>query len=358
MLSVPKLDFSGPQGSGPLKDTEVYKLRDFYGLNTVRSGKRRTWYRLMLTSLLHPFNVLLIILGSTSGTMGEHDTMAIMLIMVMLSTLLRFYQEWRSEVAVESLLKFVATTVIVVRNDMVLGQHLEQEILSRELVPGDWIKLGPGEVVPADAEVLWAKDLHVSQSTLTGEAIPVMKYNRCRKASWESPAKAILDGIQFEEVQQKSQFSPSRQYRRLREQFYSVFGITNHVSEKAREEESNSTLTGVNFSDIDRPDVCFMGSAVVSGKATCRVINTSQRTIFGKLANELSRQRPANSFQLGVRRISWVFFGLVIVMVPPVLLLQGFLQHDWFDAFLFALSVAVGKGNEKLFLFVLDNISY
>ncbi len=87
-----------------------------------------------------------------------------------------------------------------------------------------------------------------------------------------------------------------------------------------------------------------MGSAVVSGTSTCRVIQTGGQTHFGRLAGELAKRRPVNAFQLGVRRISWIFFLTMLLMIPPVLLLQGLLVREgWDNAFIFALAVAVGK---------------
>lgn len=119
-------------------------------------------------------------------------------------------------------------------------------------------------------------------------------------------------------------------------QFRKLFGLPVYANDNLE--------SGRDQSDLEKPYLAFMGSAVVSGTATCRVVATGSRTLFGQLAKDLAARRPQSAFQLGVRRISWIFFGTMIVMIPPVLLLQGFLVGDgWNSAFMFALSVAVGK---------------
>ncbi len=100
--------------------------------------------------------------------------------------------------------------------------------------------------------------------------------------------------------------------------------------------------------DLDRPDLCYMGTSIVSGTATAIVRKTGMNTYFGSMAKELFKKRPQNAFQLGVRRISWLFFIIMACMVPPVLLIQGLVHQDWEEAFLFGLSVAVGLTPEML----------
>lgn len=346
---------------GPLKQPEVFKLRDIFGLNTVDTGKKRSWYQILITSLVHPFNVLLTILAITSGATEEYKTMGIMLIMVLLSTVLRFHQEWKSEVAAESLLKFVATKVLVIRNDPVQCRDGEMSIPSTELVPGDWVKLFPGDLIPADLILLEGKDFHVSQAALTGEAIPIQKFLHSKDSrhptsginghntsneknghfnSTESMTASTTCVIQ---KSKKGQLPTSNKSNSSFVRFFrSLFGMPVYS------EENTDPEFGQMESDLDRPELCFMGSAVVSGTALCRVIHTGPRTHFGKMATELAKRRPQNAFQLGVRRISWIFFLTMLFLIPPVLLLQGFLHHDWYEAFIFTLSVAVGKYHHKI----------
>lgn len=108
--------------------------------------------------------------------------------MVMLSATIRFLQEFRSQKAADQLKAMVRTTASVFRIDgfvhetknvMNLKQNDSTEIPIEELVPGDIISLSAGDIVPADVRILLAKDLFVNQSSLTGEALPVEKYENC-----------------------------------------------------------------------------------------------------------------------------------------------------------------------------------
>ncbi|CAL8112377.1 unnamed protein product [Orchesella dallaii] len=333
-------------GLGPLTSNQVQQLRQLHGPNTMETGRKRSWYQILFGALCHPFNILLILLATTSGVTEEYKTMGIMLFMVLISTVLRFHQEMKSEIAVKGLLKLVSNKVIVIRkgdggDD---GARIESNVSSCDLVPGDWVKQFPGELVPADLEIIESKDFHVSQAALTGEAIPVQKYaskstdfysnsgiNDADDNEDESTAE-LLTGI----VTPK----PSRPILKF---FRKVFGLPVYSEEKLSDEEARNMV-----SELDKPQLCFMGSAVVSGTATCRVVSTGSKTQFGRMASELAKRRPENAFQLGVRRISWIFFITMICLVPPVLLLQGFIIKDWYAAFTFALSVAVGLTPEML----------
>ncbi|CAL8112395.1 unnamed protein product [Orchesella dallaii] len=339
---------------GPLTPSEVHKLRQLHGINTVETGQKRTWYQLLFRALCHPFNILLIILATTSGATEEYKTMGIMFAMVLLSTLLRFHQEYKSEIAVKSLLKFVTTKVIVIRYDVLQVKDIEISIASSELVPGDWVKLFPGELVPADVKVIDSKDFHVSQAVLTGEAIPVQKYVNHLQARSTTSISTTSDYHSSTETltgtsknggfpSKLNPSSPSRKISPVRKFFRTMFGLPVYSEQNISDAEA-----GLMVSDLDKPELCFMGSAAVSGTATCRVVYTGSKTHFGRMATELAKRRPQNAFQLGVRRISWIFFITMICLVPPVLLLQGFIVKDWYAAFIFALSVAVGLTPEML----------
>ncbi|ODM91023.1 Magnesium-transporting ATPase, P-type 1 [Orchesella cincta] len=347
---------------GPLTHVEVHKARQRHGINTVETGRKRSWYQLLYGALCHPFNILLILLAITSGATEEYKTMGIMFAMVLLSTLLRFHQEYKSEIAVKSLLKFVTTKVLVIRNDVLQVKDIEISVASSELVPGDWIKLFPGELVPADVKIIDSKDFHVSQAVLTGEAIPVQKYiNHLEARSTTSisttsdyhSSTESLTGYNKTGMRSNSSAPfPTKKMSSFRKFFRSIFGLPVYSEQNITDAEA-----GLMVSDLDKPELCFMGSAVVSGTATCRVVYTGSKTHFGKMATELARRRPQNAFQLGVRRISWIFFITMLCLVPPVLLLQGFIVKDWYAAFIFALSVAVGLTPEMLPMIVNTTLS-
>ncbi|HEX7485675.1 MAG TPA: cation-transporting P-type ATPase, partial [Vicinamibacterales bacterium] len=154
------------------------------------------------------------------------------------------------------------------------------EVPLRMLVPGDIIRLAAGDMVPADIRVLSAKDLFLNQAALTGESLPVERRADAASADIQNP--------------------------------------------------------------LDLPNLCFLGSNVESGSATAVVIITGDKTYFGSLAASIVGQRQLPSFDKGVNQFTWLMIRFIAVMVPAVFLINGLSKHNWLDAFLFAMSVAVG----------------
>ncbi|MHB8909812.1 MAG: magnesium-translocating P-type ATPase [Syntrophales bacterium] len=171
----------------------------------------------------------------------------------------------------------------------------EEEVSLKMLVPGDIIRLAAGDMVPADVRVLSAKDLFLNQAALTGEALPVEKKAAPAPANVQNP--------------------------------------------------------------LDLPNLCFLGSNVESGSATAAVIHTGDRTYFGSLAASIVGQRQLTSFDKGINKFTWLMIGFIAVMVPAVFLINGFLKHNWLEAFLFAMAVAVGLTPEMLPMIVTVNLS-
>jgi Mg2+-importing ATPase len=171
----------------------------------------------------------------------------------------------------------------------------EEEVSLKMLVPGDVIRLAAGDMVPADVRVLSAKDLFLNQAALTGEALPVEK-----KAA---PASADVPN------------------------------------------------------PLELPNLCFLGTNVESGSATAVVIHTGDRTYFGSLAASIVGQRQLTSFDKGVNKFTWLMICFIAVMVPAVFLINGLSKHDWLEAFLFAMAVAVGLTPEMLPMIVTVNLS-
>ena len=171
----------------------------------------------------------------------------------------------------------------------------EAEVPLKMLVPGDIIRLAAGDMVPADVRVLSAKDLFLNQAALTGESLPVE-----RKA-----------GAMSADVQNR----------------------------------------------LELPNICFLGSNVESGSATAVVIHTGDKTYFGSLAASIVGQRQLTSFDKGVNRFTWLMIRFIAVMVPAVFLINGLSKHNWLEAFLFAMAVAVGLTPEMLPMIVTVNLS-
>jgi Mg2+-importing ATPase len=173
------------------------------------------------------------------------------------------------------------------------GQPVEVPL--KQLVPGDVIRLAAGDMVPGDARVLSAKDLFVNQAALTGESLPVEKTPGPAGAEVKNP--------------------------------------------------------------LELPNTCFLGSDVESGTATAVVVNTGDRTYFGSLAASIVGTRQLTSFDKGINSFTWLMIRFIAVMVPTVFLINGLTKHDWLQAFLFALAVAVGLTPEMLPMIVTVNLS-
>jgi len=166
----------------------------------------------------------------------------------------------------------------------------------RDLVPGDVVLLSAGDMIPADCRILSAKDLFVSQAAMTGESLPVEKFAELRSERPGSPFE--LDNL------------------------------------------------------------AFMGTNVVSGSATALVVLTGNRTYFGALASRVvATGETATQFHIGVNQVSWLMIRFILVMTPLVLLINGFTKGDWAEAFLFALSIAVGLTPEMLPMIVTSTLA-
>lgn len=246
---------------------------------------------------LNPFNLLLTALALLSVLSADAKAAVVIGVMVALSTGIRFVQEGRSHRAAEGLRALVSNTATVLRP----GQPAPQEIPVRALVAGDVVALSAGDMVPADCRVLTARDLFVAQAAMTGESLPVEKF-----------------------------------------------------AEGADAAAGPGTSTGV----LEQRNLVFMGTNVTSGTATALVVATGGRSYFGTLAaHATATETTPNAFQAGVNSVSWLLIRFAAVMVPIVFLVNGFTKGDWLEAFLFALSVAVGLTPEMLPMIVTTTLA-
>ena len=268
------------------------------GANEVSHEKPPHWSVQLLRAFKNPFIIVLLVLaGVQLFTDGSDLTGPIIIaVMVGISVLLSFTQEYRSSRAAEKLKAMVRNTTAVTRQAS--DGHSEQiEVPVGELVVGDIVHLAAGDMVPADLRLLTAKDLFISQAILTGESLPVEKV---------APAQAHGEAT------------------------------TN---------------------PLDLPTICYMGTNVISGTASAVVVATGPRSYLGSLAHSMTGQRVQTSFDRGVNSVSWLLIRFMAVMVPIVFLINGLDKHNWTEAFLFALSVAVGLTPEMLPLIVTANLA-
>lgn len=159
-----------------LTNAEAQRRIDKLGLNEITGSKSKKWYHYFLSSLFSPFNCILLgivaILTYTDIYLPETPSYAniiVIAILVTASTLLDFFEEYRSNKAAEELKELVATTTSVLRNGK------EVQIPIKEVTIGDIVLLSAGSMIPADLRIIESKDLYVGQSALTGESDSVKK---------------------------------------------------------------------------------------------------------------------------------------------------------------------------------------
>ena len=264
-----------------LSSVQAENLIKNLGLNEIKQAKPKRWYHYFLESLFSPFNCILLgivcILIYTDIYLPPTPSYAniiVIAILVTASTLLDFFEEYRSNKAAEELKQMVATTVNVIRDKK------EVQVPINQVTLGDIVILSAGSMIPADLRIIEAKDLYVSQSSLTGES--------------DSVKKLVNSEIPLNEID--------------------------------------------NISDLDT--ICFMGTNVISGSAKGVVIKTADSTYFGKVAHTLSTGKPKTAFQKGIESISKLLIRFMLAMIPLVFLLNAW-KHDIITAFTFAVAIAI-----------------
>ena len=283
-----------------LSNVKVDEMRDLYGCNKLSYGKKKSLFRRILDAFINPFTTILFVLALVSfitdvllADTGDQNWITVIIIMTM--------------VVVSGFLRFIqearsgnaAERLIKMIKTTATVKRQEngiQEIPLEDLVVGDIVYLSAGDMVPADVRILKAKDLFINQSALTGESEPIEKV-------------------------------------------------------------SNIVQQGEYDSITEYPNLAFMGTNVVSGSATCVVIATGNDTLFGSIAKSLTAKPIQTSFEKGVNSVSWVLIRFMLVMVPVVLFINGFTKGDWLNAFLFAISIAVGLTPEMLPMIVTTSLA-
>lgn len=171
-----------------LSAKQVEQRQEQFGLNELAHEKPLPWWKHLWYAYRNPFNILLTILALVAFFTDDIEGTIIITTMVVLSTVLRYWQEFKSNKAAAALKAMVSNTATVIRQvdwddpDLETLQYdLDQgsqqvELAIQDLVPGDIILLSAGDMIPADCRIIFAKDLFVSQASMTGESIPVEKF--------------------------------------------------------------------------------------------------------------------------------------------------------------------------------------
>jgi P-type Mg2+ transporter len=284
-----------------LTEAEAQRRLAKSGLNEIAREKPSKWYIQLLKTVTNPLSLLLIVLAIVSLLTGSPTAALIITIMVIFGGLLRFSQEFQSNKAAEKLRAMVSITTAVSRQGNKAAPKEQQgiiagtEIAVKLLVPGDIVLLSAGDMIPADIRLIVAKDLFLSQSTLTGESLPAEKH------------------VELMDKQEKN--------------------------------------------PLELSNLCFMGTTVVSGSGTAVVVETGIHTYLSSLAKTIRGTRVRTSFDKAVNSVTTLLLRFMLIMAPLVFLINGIVKHNWVEAFTFALSVAVGLAPEMLPVIVTANLA-
>lgn len=283
-----------------LNDDDIEDRRKEYGKNEIAKERKDKGLIMFIKTFINPFIGILMALALVSVIIDvwlakpdERDWTTVIII----STMVLFSAILRFIQELKSSKESEALKKMVKNTASVYREGNNSiEINISELVPGDIVYLAAGDMIPADIRIVESKDLFVSQSSLTGES----------------------DAI-----------------------------------EKTPELLENNNKTSV----VELNNICFMGSNVVSGSAIGVVIAIGQSTYLGTIAKSIVGVRPQTNFDKGINKVSLLLIRFMLVMVPFVFLINGLTKHDWLDAFIFAVSVAVGLTPEMLPMIVTSNLA-
>jgi Mg2+-importing ATPase len=230
-------------------------------------------------SSANPLVLILLVAATASAVLGDIVDASIIALIVFLSAGLNFWQSFRSDRAVKALQEQIAPTASVRRD----GAWVE--LPRREIAPGDVVRLSAGDLVPADARLIEADDLHVQQAALTGESMPAEKI--------PDPAAASAPAA-------------------------------------------------------DSNDYVFLGTSIVSGTATAVVMATGPDTSFGDIVARLAARPEETEFERGTRRFGMLILQTVLFLVLFILAVNLALGRDAMQSLLFSVALAVGLTPEFL----------
>ncbi|MGO1315781.1 MAG: HAD-IC family P-type ATPase [Cellulomonadaceae bacterium] len=262
-----------------LSEDRAAALREQHGPNTITQDRPPTLAAMVLDNLRNPFVLLLLVLGGVLYGTGDVPGGTTIAVMVVISVALRLSQQVKAERAARALTRYVVTSATVLRPGTGTAP-VPQQVTTDRLVPGDVVQLAAGDLVPADLRVITAKDLAVSQASLTGESAPQNKV----AAAQQTTAEGVLRAT----------------------------------------------------------NLCFMGTSVVSGTGTAVVVATGAHTYFGTMAHVVATATGQSTYDRSIRQVSLLLVRLMLVLAPAVLLFNGLHTGDWLSAAFFAVAVAVG----------------
>jgi len=263
-----------------LSEEEAAKRLKEYGFNEIPRKKRFSALKILLKQFIDPLVLILIAAAAISGLLGEFLDAVAIIIIVVINSAVGFGQEYKAEKAIELLRRLRAYKTVVMRDGR------EKQILTKELVPGDIIILEEGDKVPADAILLKSVSLHVDESSLTGESVPVAKNTR-----------PVAEGAAL----------------------------------------------------ADRTNMVFSGTVITGGRAEAVVVSTGASTEIGKIAAMVKEIDDSKTpLQKKLKHLgTWITY--IVIFISVIILIAGLLEHlKLMDAFLISVSLAVSAIPEGL----------
>ncbi|MBO0422055.1 magnesium-translocating P-type ATPase [Enterococcus plantarum] len=280
-----------------LSNQQAVLSREEFGENTITHGKKTPLFVEIIKAYFTPFTIVLIALAIISFITDyviapPADRDLIGVLIIMAMVLISGTMTLIQSVKSNQAAEKLNNMVKITAT--VVRRKKEVELPIEEIVCGDIIKLSAGDMIPADIRLTKTKDLFVSQSAMTGESYPVEK-----RADYKLKGNSV---------------------------------------------------------ETEYENIVFMGSNVISGSAEGIVVSVGDNTLFGKVAQDVSDKNPQTNFEVGISKTSWLLIRFMLVMAPAVFLINGLTKGDWFEAFLFGLSVAVGLTPEMLPMIVTTNL--
>lgn len=279
------------------EEERVEELTEKYGENVISQDKGDSIFKRLIEAFINPFTIVLFILAFisviTDVIIASPESRNYRTVIVIITM-----------VTISGLLRFIQEgksnraadkLKAMVKTSVTVERRGKKEIPLSEVVPGEIVYLAAGDMVPADVRIITSKDLFLSQGSLTGESEPVEKY-----------AVELMEKIE---------------------------------------------------NPLEASNLAFMGTNVVSGAAVAIALTTGDSTYFGSMAKVITVKKAETSFEKGVNSVSWVLIKFMMCMVPIVFFANGFTKGNWLEAFLFALSVAVGLTPEMLPMIVTTNLA-
>ena len=267
-----------------LTEEEAQRRLEEFGPNVVTREQRFTRLRLLGRACLNPLVILLSVLAIISFATAETTSDLVGGTLMVAMVLLGVSLRFIQEARADAAAAKLKAMIRVTAT--VVREGNAREIPLAELVPGDIVKLAAGDMIPADIRLLSCKDLFLIQASLTGESFPVEKFDTPEPVANKPP--------------------------------------------------------------LELKDICFLGTSVESGSATGVIVETGLKTYLGTMASAITQEPPPTSFDKGVSAFTWLMIKFMTVMVPLVFLINGLSKHQWGEAFLFALAIAVGLTPEML----------